>query len=474
MKMRWVGQEMIGALVFALFWAHPAFSQTFTSGSTGSLGPFAPATNMSVVLPADGVLNYTTVMIPAGVTVTFVKNAANTPVTVLATGDVTVAGTINVEGTNALQGQSTGPLLNPGSPGGPGGYRGGNGASRGGSTLPAAGQGPGGGLANINNAAAAGATYGASSGFVSLLPLIGGSGGGGGPAHDVFGTPFSGGSGGGGGGAIVIASSTKITVTGTISANGGAPYGGVSGGPPSSGGGSGGAIRLVAPQVTGTGTLQAIGNGTCPNCFQFGGPGRIRLEAFTQTFSGTVTPPPNLSLSPGPVTAASNPALFNLPTLAITSVGGIAVPAVPGGSFGTADVTVTTNPATVVLTAANTPLNTSFTLKVVPASGNATTFPVSALSGTPASSTATSTVTFPSGQVSVLNVHASLTLTAGLLPLIDGEEVERVLMAATVAGPTITTLITKSGRELPLSTLLVEEQVKAAMALEAMRRSENR
>jgi hypothetical protein len=179
-----------------------------------------------------------------------------------------------------------------------------------------------------------------------------------------------------------------------------------------------------------------------------------------------------LSLSPGPVTAASNPALVNLPTLAITSVGGIAVPAVPGGSYGTADVTVTSNPATVVLTAANTPLSTTFTLKVVPASGNATTFPVSALTGTPALSTATSSVTFPSGQVSVLNVHASLTLTAGLFPVIDGEEVEKVLMAATVAGPTITTVVTRSGRELPLSTLPVVEQAKVAMALEAMRTNE--
>lgn len=55
----------------------PAWGQAFSSGSTGSLGALAPASNTTVVLPADGILNYTTVTIPAGVTVTFQRNAAN-------------------------------------------------------------------------------------------------------------------------------------------------------------------------------------------------------------------------------------------------------------------------------------------------------------------------------------------------------------------------------------------------------------
>jgi hypothetical protein len=92
---------------------------TFNSGSTGTDGPFNPTASMEVVLPPDGVLNYTTVDIPAGVTVTFKKNAANTPVFMLATGDVNIAGTIDVAGKGATS-------LVPGA-GGPGGFAGGYG-----------------------------------------------------------------------------------------------------------------------------------------------------------------------------------------------------------------------------------------------------------------------------------------------------------------------------------------------------------
>ncbi len=60
--------------------------------------PFSPSANIEVVLPSDGVLNYTTVDIPAGVTVTFQQNDGNTPVFILATGDVNIAGTVSVDG----------------------------------------------------------------------------------------------------------------------------------------------------------------------------------------------------------------------------------------------------------------------------------------------------------------------------------------------------------------------------------------
>jgi len=70
----------------------------FDSGSTGADGAFNPTTNTVLQLPPDGVFNFTTVNIPAGVAVTFKKNANNTPVYILATGDVTIAGTISVNG----------------------------------------------------------------------------------------------------------------------------------------------------------------------------------------------------------------------------------------------------------------------------------------------------------------------------------------------------------------------------------------
>jgi hypothetical protein len=178
------------------------------------------------------------------------------------------------------------------------------------------------------------------------------------------------------------------------------------------------------------------------------------------------------SLSPGPVTAASNPALINLPTLTISSVGGIAVPSIPAGSYSTADVSLpagTTSPVPVVLIATNTPLNTIFTVRLIPIAGNATTFPVSAPSGTPSTFTVSADVTFPSGQVSVLNAFASLTITAGLFPMIDGQEVDRVLMAANYGEPSTLTLMTRSGRAVAVAQLSQQDQLKVALAFERVR-----
>jgi len=89
------------------------------------------------------------------------------------------------------------------------------------------------------------------------VPLVGGSGGGG-----TTGSPGTG--GGGGGGAILIASSTRIDVSGAIRANAGRGqlvgdnfYCGTGVGDLNPG--SGGAIRLVAPVVSGSGSLRATG-----------------------------------------------------------------------------------------------------------------------------------------------------------------------------------------------------------------------
>jgi hypothetical protein len=252
-----------------------------------------------------------------------------------------------------------------------------------------------------------------------------------------------------------MASSTRIVVTGAIRASGG------NGGSLSFGGcgtyagnGSGGAIRLVASEITGAGTLQAVG----VQNFCLGGEtrnGRIRLEAFTLGFTGTSTPPASVSAAPGPVTAISSPALINLPTLRISAVGGVAAPANPSGSYTTADVSLpqgTTNPVPVTLTASSIPVGTIFTVKLIPQAGDPTTGNSGPSTGTFASSTATANVTFPSGQVSVLNASASFTLpaqVAGLFPLIDGEPVERVMVAAGYGEPSTVTLITRSGKEVP-------------------------
>lgn len=436
-------------------------AQTFSSGSTGVLGALAPTANLAITLPSDGVLNYTTVSIPSGVTVTFVKNAANTPVTMLATGDMTIAGTISLKGADGQPGQASATAISVGGVGGPGAFRGGNGASLDFSSPAATGQGPGGGAGAPSTLNQIGQS--AANGSSSLLPLIGGSGGGGGASRTANGVPtFTGNGGGGGGGAVVLASSTKILLTGTITADGG------NGG--NCGHGSGGALRLVAPVVTGAGALSAV----TPSCSGVvGASGRISIETFTQTFTGTSTPAALLSASPGPVTAVSNPALINLPTLMITSVGGITVPAVPTGFYATVDIPLpvgTTNPVPVTLAAANTPLTTPLTVRVVPVAGSATTVSAGALSGTFTLSTATATVTLPTGGLaSALNAYASLTLTAGLLPQIEGEEVEQVVLGAAIGTPSTLTLVTKSGKEVPMSALPIEEQRNLARAFEAMR-----
>lgn len=434
----------------------PLPAQTYRSGSTGVLGAFTPTTNTTVTLPPDGVVNYTTVTIPAGVTVTFQRNAANTPVTLLATGDVTIAGTLSVNGSPGAN-----PTSTP-APGGPGGFAGGLPGSP-----PTAGSGPGGGAASSN------ATYGAPGSFVSLLPLFGGSGGGGGLVNAI-----SSAGGGGGGGAIVLASSTRITMasTGSVTANGGNGGSGSGGTAFNAGGGSGGAIRLVAPVVTGTGTLSANGGGGS-GTGATAGPGRIRIESFTVGFTGaalpaTVVPSTSVSTAPGPVTAAGTPGLISLPTLRISQVGSLAPPATPTGSYTTADVSLpggTTNPVPVTLAVTHTPFPSTFTVTLSPRSGSPSTVTATAVpGGTFASATYTATVTFPSGQVSLLNASGTFTLPqlASLFPLIDGEPVDRVMVAATHGDPSSVTLLTKSGREVRPEQLPLAEQIKLALAFE--------
>lgn len=447
------------AVVSLLGWTGFALGQTFSSGSTGADGALNPAVSTVIALPPDGVLNYTSVTIPAGVIVTFQPNAANTPVTMLATGDVTINGEINLNGANGQNEVAGGSTLRIGALGGPGGFRGGNGTLTGGPSLTS-GQGPGGGDQQGNG------NYGAPAAFVSLIPLFGGSGGGGGV---VFGGPGAGSSGGGGGGAIVIASSSKIVLPGVIRANGG--LGGTGGF--AAGCGSGGAIRLVAPLITGTGALRALCNSGVEVV------GKIRLEAFTVSYTGSYIPAlgthTTISLSPGPVTPASNPALVALPTLRIASVGGVAAPANPGGSYGLADVLLaqgTVNPVPVAVAATNLPTSAAVRVKLFPQSGPATTSGVLTPAGTFLSSTTTGNVTFPLGTVSVVQAWATMTLTgqiASLFPSIDGEAVESVAMASPLeGGKPVLNLVTKSGREKRFDELAPADQSKVIVAWQAL------
>jgi hypothetical protein len=457
---------------------------SFDSGSTGADGAFDLSTdpptvppntiidgnNFIVPLPESGVYSFTTVNIPADKTVKFMRNARNTPVTILAQEAVTVAGTINLDG--ELGGTLT---PNHAGRGGPGGFDGGDGGIAAAGRAGTAGGGPGGGEPGIvdpGNAqfglgggggsyagrggngqgsaqtfALAGALYG----VPTLVPLVGGSGGGGGAAHTIN----NGGGGGGGGGAILIASSATITVNGTISVNGG-----TGGGPGAccdngaGGGGSGGAIRLITNTIAGTGRLLANGGGGGSGTSFGGGPGgvgRIRLEAFNLAFDmrpdrvvGVVA-----TAQPGPVVRT------DLPTLRIASVAGVSVSGVPAGNFSASpDIILPapqSAPVTVALEATGIPPGTIVEVSVAPASDVRTVVGSTALTGTLQSSTATAQVTLPPG-VSVISATALFAVPEGGMSqaqpsVINGERVTH-LRVGTSFGHSGTEIvyITESGR----------------------------
>ena len=97
------------------------------AAKTGADGALAPLADTVLTLPPNGIFNFTTINIPSGVTVTFTRNASNTPVTFLATGDVTIAGTIDISGQNGEDGNSGNVPAGAGGKGGPGGFDGGYG-----------------------------------------------------------------------------------------------------------------------------------------------------------------------------------------------------------------------------------------------------------------------------------------------------------------------------------------------------------
>lgn len=445
----------------------PAAYAAFESGSTGADGEFAPTGNTELQIPESGIFNFTTVNIPSGVTVTFKKNAQNTPVTILATGNVTIAGTINLNGGNAS-------YIIPGA-GGPGGFDGGiGGVSR---QIGKRGEGPGGGLggsprtdgdycagcgggSGYSYDGAAGGKYTTSApggaggtiyGNEKILPAIGGSGGGGGGGTTVY----VGGAGGGGGGSIVIASSGTVNLTGAITANGGRGADGETSKGGSGGGGSGGSIRVIANTMAGNGSITATagGGGYTSYCAISGGSGsvgRIRLEFSTTTRTVGSNPPMSFGYPYAVIPE-------NMPTLVVSSIGGVDTPTVPKGSFGNPDVMLpynTQNPVTVVVTGSNIPTGTLVTLNAVPSVGS-TTSATGTLSGTDTSSTTSIQLNISKAYPSLLTASVTFELASlGVGPLYaQGELVEKVRVEAALGGGSTMTYITASGKEIPVKQL---------------------
>ena len=448
----------------------------FSSGSNGADGVFSDSVfpqrctrsgnTITCLLPDDGIFNFTTVSVPTDVIVAFkIKpNSRNVPATILAQGDVNIAGYIVVDGENG--GRHFGGV------GGPGGFRGGDGGEWLNDPAGKAGDGPGGGGggsavtngADANggggggyftegvsgtsggpNPAPGGKTYGSK----MVLPLIGGSGGGGASAliNDA------GGAGGGGGGAILIASSTKIVFESIRGDFGIYARGGAAGCSNTicGGGGSGGAIRLIANTITGNPRLFAHGGSGSGYRGNAGGRGYVRYEAisydqFRPDFGGA----DNFSFGrPNPVTLPNNP------QLRIVSVGGVNA-INPIGSFyaDQPDVVVpesVSNPANVVIQATNLPLTASPTVQVIRImdTGERAT-DTCTLTGSTTSSTCTARVTL---QLTKTSLIIATTTVDGLLALgrpifIDGERVNKVEIAAAFGGQSEVTYITESGRRL--------------------------
>jgi len=254
--------------------------QVLLGGSTGADGAFAPQASQVLQVPDGGRFEFTTINIPAGVTITFERNARNDPVMLLATGAVTIAGVVDVSG-------EAGPS-NRGGRGGPGGFDGGD---PGFGQAGGSGKGPGGGhwfestalysgcsgAHSTKNSASNGEVYGSP----NAIPLVGGSGGCGSNSTN---------GGGGGGGALLIASEVQLSLSGAIRARPGSysssPHGGE---------GAGGTIRVVAPKVVTT-SSSAI---DVSDSFH-GGDGYIRIDAIDKTeIAGTRSPPSVPSYSVG-------------------------------------------------------------------------------------------------------------------------------------------------------------------------------
>lgn len=250
---------MLAAL--ALLAAPRLPAATFSAGSDGSYGALTITNNTVLPVPSNGVFHCTTITIGEGATLSFTPNELNSPVYLLAQGDVVIEGALDVSGQS----------YNVGGRGGPGGFAGGAAAKPG---LPSGdGHGPGGGGGGDTtqsgdpgypgngsfggvDARTSSTRHGRIYGNSLLVPLIGGSGGGGRPDGNI---------GGGGGGAVLIASDTSIFLSGAIRARGG--FGAFFGS------GSGGGVRLVAPafNMTGGSSIDARSGNDAWN-------GRIRID----------------------------------------------------------------------------------------------------------------------------------------------------------------------------------------------------
>ncbi len=288
------------------------------------------------------VFKYSSVNIAKGATVTFINHASRAPVVWLVKEGVTIDGTLNLNGQPWIRDAFHVPEP------GPGGFRGGAGSD----SAYDYGQGSGFGPGGSQNDHAGYLDY-RPYGNAQIVPLMGGSGGGG------YGSDYS---GSGGGGAILIAAPNDIVINGSCVAEGG--FSGVYSG-------SGGAIRLIASRILGNGSLSAAA----------AYPGRIRLEADTAS--------PDLTINPPVGVASPNPLIIwpeaTASTVQVVSIGGQSPPPDPTASITApaTDLTIsTTNSVTIVVQTAHFPTNGVVSVYIKPRNSANSTLPATYVSGT--------------------------------------------------------------------------------------------
>jgi hypothetical protein len=391
MKKWWMTQKMRGIrgsalllVALALLLAAPVFRaqgldicgcaatpnlQPFDSANSATwpTGSFLSGNTIVIKVPADGVMKFSSFTL-ANRHLTFSGNTANTPVTILVAGNVSIANSgccfnMDVNGGSGSGGNAS--FAGVGGSSGPGGFRGGDGANQAinGAAIGGAGFGPGGGAGGATTGFQ-GAQGGVFLGLPELIPLLGGSGGGGGSSTVAGNTNCSGGGGGGGGGALLIAANGTLTIQDyQLFADGGGGAGQGDGNCSSpGGGGSGGAIRLVANKLVQGGTANIFARGVNNGATN----GRIRLESVDASSQTNFNTTPAALRITGP-TPLANP--IN-PTVTITSVGGSPVPAVPQGTFGAIDIVLPAPGATSVAVATTgVPSGTTVAVTVKPRIG---------------------------------------------------------------------------------------------------------
>jgi plastocyanin len=440
--MKTIARSRAATPLFAAWLALAHAVSALTIPSDGSDGTFAPSANIVMDLskavtgtwdqPGNGngtydpnqwavVFKFSSVNIPAGVTVTFTNHPSRAPVIWLVQGAVSVAGTVSLNG----QAGHAGNLLRSFAEPGPGGFRGGRGSDA--ATPGSGGLGPGASSYGItSNHASSGAGYGTAGqtafttwgglapgtagstyGNEGVFPLIGGSGAAG-SADDA-----SGKGGGAGGGAILIATPGSFLLNGQIVANGGAGTAaggsGASGTNRCSGGGSGGGIRIIANNISGNGGLRALGGnggtGSVSTNGGNGGLGRIRVEANTNSLVDLGNPAFSLAIP------QDEPRIFRDPTtpsIRSISLNGQTIPEDPQARLAFPDTDLTLplpGTATLVIHASHVPLDGGVDVNVVRRSGVNQSFAATLSEGTFENSVWTAQVDIAGG-FSTVQVHA--------------------------------------------------------------------